>query len=70
MGLGLHEESYIGKYGREVFKPGMILCIEPIHVVPGIMGFQLEDEIFVVSSSEGDSGMSEKEVEEYWSINL
>jgi len=49
MGLGLHEEPYIGKYGREVFKLVMVLCIEPIHAVPGIMGFQLEDEILVTN---------------------
>lgn len=47
LGLGLHEEPYIGKYGGAVFEPGMVLCVEPIHVVPGIMGFQLEDEILV-----------------------
>jgi len=53
VGLGLHEESYIERYGREVFNPGMVMCVEPIHVVPGVMGFQLEDEILIVSSSDG-----------------
>ncbi len=47
LGLGLHEEPYIGKYGGAIFSPGMVLCIEPIHVVPGVMGFQVEDEILV-----------------------
>ena len=47
LGLGLHEEPYIGKYGGAVFTPGMVLCVEPIHVIPGVMGFQVEDEILV-----------------------
>jgi Xaa-Pro aminopeptidase len=50
LGLGLHEEPYIGKYGGAIFKPGMIMCIEPIHVVPGIMGFQVEDEILITEN--------------------
>ncbi len=50
LGLGLHEEPYIGKYGGAIFKPGMIMCIEPIHVVPGIMGFQIEDEILITEN--------------------
>ena len=47
LGLGLHEEPYIGKYGGAIFKPGMVMCVEPIHVVPGVMGFQIEDEILI-----------------------
>jgi len=47
LGLGLHEEPYIGKYGGAIFKPGMVMCVEPIHVVPGVMGFQVEDEILI-----------------------
>ena len=23
------------------------MCVEPIHVVPGVMGFQIEDEILI-----------------------
>jgi len=47
LGLGLHEEPYIGKYGGAILKPGMVMCVEPIHVVPGVMGFQVEDEILI-----------------------
>lgn len=47
LGLGLHEEPAIGRYGGTVLKAGMVLCVEPIHVVPGRMGFQLEDEVLV-----------------------
>jgi len=50
LGLGLHEEPYIGKYGGDIFTPGMVLCVEPIHVIPGMMGFQVEDEILVTEN--------------------
>ncbi len=49
LGLGLHEEPYIGRYGGTILETGMVLCVEPIHVVPNVMGFQLEDEILVTS---------------------
>jgi len=50
LGLGLHEEPYIGKYGGATFKPGMVMCVEPIHVVPSVMGFQVEDEILITDN--------------------
>jgi Xaa-Pro aminopeptidase len=50
LGLGLHEEPYFGKYGGTILQPGMVFCIEPIHVVPDKMGFQLEDELVVTES--------------------
>jgi len=50
LGLGLHEEPYFGKYGGTVLQPGMVFCIEPIHVVPDKMGFQLEDELVITDN--------------------
>ncbi len=50
LGLGLHEEPYFGKYGGTILQPGMVFCIEPIHVVPEKMGFQLEDELVITGS--------------------
>jgi Xaa-Pro aminopeptidase len=50
LGLGLHEEPYFGKYGGTVLQPGMVFCIEPIHVVPDKMGFQLEDELVITEN--------------------
>ena len=50
LGLGLHEEPYFGKYGGTILQPGMVFCIEPIHVVPDKMGFQLEDELVITEN--------------------
>ncbi len=50
LGLGLHEEPYFGKYGGTILKVDMVFCIEPIHVIPNSMGFQLEDEIVITEN--------------------
>ncbi len=50
LGLGLHEEPYFGKYGGTILKEDMVFCIEPIHVIPNSMGFQLEDEIVITEN--------------------
>lgn len=47
LGLSLHEEPFIGKYGGCTLEEGMVLAVEPIHVIPGVMGFQLEDAVLV-----------------------
>lgn len=49
LGLSLHEEPFIGKYGGSVLEEGMVLAIEPIHVIPDVMGFQLENAVLVTS---------------------
>lgn len=49
LGLSLHEEPFIGKYGGCVLEEGMVLAIEPIHVIPDVMGFQLENAVLVTS---------------------
>ncbi len=49
LGLSLHEEPYLGKYGGCILEEGMVLAVEPIHVVPGVMGFHLENAILVTS---------------------
>jgi Xaa-Pro aminopeptidase len=50
LGLGVHEEPYIGKYGGIILKPNMVLCVEPIHVIPNKVGFQLEDQVLVTET--------------------
>lgn len=47
LGLSLHEEPFIGKYGGCALEEGMVLAVEPIHVIPGVMGLQLEDAVVV-----------------------
>lgn len=49
LGLSLHEEPFIGKYGGCILEEGMVLAIEPIHVIPDVMGFQLENAVLVTS---------------------
>ena len=50
LGLGVHEEPYIGRYKEIILKPNMVLCVEPIHVIPNKVGFQLEDEVLVTEN--------------------
>jgi Xaa-Pro aminopeptidase len=51
LGLTLHEDPYVGKYGDWVLQEGMVLCIEPYVVFPDDnSGFQVEDEILVTAS--------------------
>jgi Xaa-Pro aminopeptidase len=45
LGMSLHEEPFIDRYGDNVLQKDMTLCIEPICIVEGRYGFQLENEI-------------------------
>ncbi len=50
LGLSLHEDPYIGRYGDWVLQEGMVLCVEPYVVFPEKnAGFQVEDEVLVTS---------------------
>ena len=50
IGLFVHEEPYIGRYGDAAIRAGMILGTEPVLLVPGAYGFQVKD---VVAVGEG-----------------
>ena len=47
IGLFLHEEPYIGRYGGEILEEGMVLAIEPLVFIPGRMGLQNKDMVEV-----------------------
>lgn len=48
LGLTLHEDPYVGKYGDWVLRAGQVLCIEPYAVFAAEnRGFQVEDEVLV-----------------------
>jgi Xaa-Pro dipeptidase len=47
LGLTIHEEPYVNKYSNRLLEPGMVLCIEPVYLVPGRMGFHVEDEFLI-----------------------
>lgn len=47
LGLTIHEEPYVNLYTDRPLEPGMVLCLEPMYLVPGRMGFHLEDEFLI-----------------------
>ncbi len=48
IGLHLHEEPYMGRYGNETVEAGMVGAFEPLVYVPGRFGMQNKD-MFAVS---------------------
>ena len=47
IGVFLHEEPYLGRYGEEVLDEGMVVAIEPLVYIPGRMGLQNKDMLLV-----------------------
>jgi Xaa-Pro dipeptidase len=47
IGLFVHEEPYIGRYGDARLEAGMVLGTEPVLLVPGAWGFQVKDVVAV-----------------------
>jgi Xaa-Pro dipeptidase len=50
IGLQLHEEPYMGRYGNETIEPGMVGAFEPLVYIPGRFGMQNKD-MFCVTES-------------------
>lgn len=50
IGLFLHEEPYLGRYGEWTLEEGMVFAIEPLVFIPGRMGLQNKDMIAVTES--------------------
>jgi Xaa-Pro aminopeptidase len=50
IGLHLHEEPYMGRYGGEIVEAGMVGAFEPLVYIPGRFGMQNKD-MFAVSQS-------------------
>ena len=49
IGLHLHEEPYMGRYGKETVQAGMVGAFEPLVYIPGRFGMQNKD-MFCVSA--------------------
>ena len=49
IGLHLHEEPYMGRYGDEILQEGMVGAFEPLVYIPGRFGLQNKD-MFCVNS--------------------
>jgi Xaa-Pro dipeptidase len=47
IGLFVHEEPYIGRYGDVRVEEGMVLGTEPVLLLPGRFGFQVKDIVHV-----------------------
>jgi Xaa-Pro dipeptidase len=47
LGLTIHEEPYVNFYTDRALEPGMVLCLEPMYLIPGRMGFHIEDEFLI-----------------------
>jgi Xaa-Pro dipeptidase len=47
IGLFVHEDPYIGRYGDARIDAGMVLGTEPVLLVPGAYGFQVKDIVAV-----------------------
>lgn len=43
IGLHLHEEPYMGRYGNEIIEAGMVGAFEPLVYIPGRFGMQNKD---------------------------
>jgi Xaa-Pro dipeptidase len=43
IGLHLHEEPYMGRYGNEIVESGMVGAFEPLVYIPGRFGMQNKD---------------------------
>jgi Xaa-Pro dipeptidase len=50
IGLHLHEEPYMGRYGNETVEAGMVGAFEPLVYIPGRFGMQNKD-MFCVTES-------------------
>lgn len=50
IGLFLHEEPYMGRYGDETLEEGMVAAIEPLVYIPGRMGLQNKDMLCVTKT--------------------
>ena len=51
IGLYLHEEPYMGRYGNEILQEGMVGAFEPLVYIPRHMGLQNKD-MFCVTKSD------------------
>ena len=47
LGLGLHEHPMLKPTTDDLLQPGMVLCIEPAYLDPGVAGYHIEDLVLV-----------------------
>jgi Xaa-Pro aminopeptidase len=47
LGITLHEEPFVNELSSIALAPGMVLCIEPLTLIEGRFGVQIEDEVLI-----------------------
>ncbi len=47
IGIGIHEHPLIRPGDDSPLQPGMIICVEPAHTIPGIERYHMEDTVLV-----------------------
>jgi len=47
LGLSAHERPFLSDFDKLKLQNGMILCVEPLLLIPGYGGYHIEDEILV-----------------------
>ena len=50
LGITLHEEPFINAIGSTRLAEGMVLCIEPLTMLDGRFGMQIEDEVLITAA--------------------
>lgn len=49
LGITLHEDPFVNDLKPIVLEPGMVLCIEPLTLLEGRFGMQIEDEVLITA---------------------
>jgi len=50
LGITLHEDPFVNELSSIPLEEGMVLCIEPLTLLEGRFGMQLEDEVLITAS--------------------
>ena len=49
LGITLHEEPFVNELKSIPLEEGMVLCIEPLTLLEGRFGIQIEDEVLITA---------------------
>jgi Xaa-Pro dipeptidase len=49
LGITLHEDPFVNDLKPIALEPGMVLCIEPLTLIEGRFGMQIEDEVLITA---------------------
>ena len=49
LGITLHEDPFVNALKPIALEPGMVLCIEPLTLLEGRFGVQIEDEVLITA---------------------